>query len=149
MKLLYNAQSEIFFASRYHDPSVSVKMFEKFNEGVILHILDGNPAPISVENRLNAILRTPPDNESFQLIKRMIRSSRFELKKANIPASFLVVDGHQVVYESVNFNSPEQFTVGIANYDDAYLAQQFINYFKFLAKDAEPAKLLQNINNVR
>jgi hypothetical protein len=77
----------------------------------------------------------------------MIRSSRFELKKANIPASFLIVDGHQVLYESVNFNSPEQFTVGIANYDDAYLAQQFINYFKFLSKDAEPVKLLQNINN--
>ena len=77
IKLLYNAEKEIFFASRYHDPHASSKMIEKFNEGLTLHILDGNPEPISIENRINAILRTPPNNETLQLVKRMIRSPRF------------------------------------------------------------------------
>lgn len=99
---------QIFFASRYHDPHASSKMIEKFNQGLTLHILDGNPEPVSIENRINAILRTPPNNETLQLVKRMIRSPRFKIRKAAVPASFLVVDGHLVIYESINFNSPEQ-----------------------------------------
>ncbi len=149
IKLLYNAQREIFFASRYHDPSVSARMIEKFNEGINLHILDGNPDGISFENRINAILRTPPNNETLQSVKKMLRSARFELKKKDIPVSFLVVDGQHVVYESVNFNDPEQFTVGIAAYNDPYLAQRFINYFKLLVHDAKPAQLLANISYER
>ena len=149
IKLLYNAQREIFFASRYHDPSVSARMIEKFNEGINLHILDGNPEGISFENRINAILRTPPNNGTRQSVKKMLRSARFELKKKDIPVSFLVVDGQHVVYESVNCNDPEQFTVGIAAYNDPYLAQRFINYFKLLAHDAKPAQLLANISYER
>ena len=149
IKLLYNAHREIFFASRYHDPSVSARMIEKFNEGISLHILDGNPDAISFENRINAILRTPPNNETLQSVKKMLRSAHFELKKKDIPASFLVVDGQHVVYESVNFNDPEQFTVGIAAYNDPYLAQRFINYFKLLAHDAKPAQLLANVSYER
>ena len=106
MKLMENAQKEVYFASRYHDPHVASKTFEKFAKGVTLHILDGNPEPISVENRLNAILRTPPNRETFELINNMIKSSRFDLKKATtLPASFLVVDGIQVIYETINYAS--------------------------------------------
>src|SRR5919199_2455683 len=61
MKLLENAQKEIYFATRYHDPYISSKTFEKFNKGVTLHMLDSNPEPINIENRINAILRTPPN----------------------------------------------------------------------------------------
>jgi hypothetical protein len=145
IKLLYNAEKEIFFASRYHDPHASSKMIEKFNQGLTLHILDGNPEPVSIENRINAILRTPPNNETLQLVKRMIRSPRFEIRKAAVPASFLVVDGHQVIYESINFNSPEQFTIAIANYDDAYLGQQFIKYFQLLSKESKSVQFCESI----
>ena len=144
--LLENAQREIYFATRYHDPHVSSKAFEKFGRGSTLHILDGNPEPISVENRLNAILRTPPDRETFELVSSMVKSSRFDLRRTtSLPASFLVVDGTQVLYETINYFNPEQFTVALAHYDDAYLAEQFINYFKLLSKDALAPKLLQRI----
>lgn len=52
LKVLDNAEKEIYFATRYHDPHVSTKVFEKFGKGVTIHILDGNPEQISVENRL-------------------------------------------------------------------------------------------------
>jgi hypothetical protein len=146
MKLIENAQKEIYFASRYHDPHVATRTFEKFTKGVSLHILDGNPEAISVENRINAILRTPPNREMLELVKNMIKSPRFDLKKTTgLPASFLVIDGIQVIYETTNYTNPEQFTVALAHYDDSYLAQQFIKYFELLSKDAVAPKLLQRV----
>lgn len=145
MKVLDNAQSEIYFATRYHDPHVSSKTFEKFAQGVKVHLLDGNPEQISVESRLNAILRVPPNRETFEMVNSMIRSPRFELKTKEIPISFVVVDGNQVIYETVNYSSPEQFTVAISSYDDAYLAQRFITYFGLLAKDATTPRLLASV----
>ena len=146
LRVIDNAQKEIYFATRYHDPHVSSKTFEKFTKGVAIHFLDGLPSPISIENRLNAILRTPPNKETFERISNMIRSSRFDLKRAtNLPASFIVVDGIQVIYETTNFTNPEQFAIAIAHYDDAYLAQQFIKYYQSLSKDAPTTKLLQSV----
>jgi DNA-binding transcriptional ArsR family regulator len=146
MKLLENAENEIYFATRYHDPHVSSRTFEKFSKGVTLHMLDGNPEPINIENRINAILRTPPNRETFELMNNMIKSSRFDLKRTtNLPASFLVIDGIQVIYETINYANPEQFTLALAHYDDSYLAQQFIKYFKLISKDAVAPKLLQRI----
>ena len=146
LKVIDNAQKEIYFATRYHDPHVSSKTFQKFSEGVAIHFLDALPQPITIENRLNAILRTPPNRETFERINNMIRSPRFDLKRApNLPASFIVVDGIQVIYETTNFTNPEQFSIAIAHYDDTYLAQQFINYFQSLSKDAPTAKLLQSV----
>jgi hypothetical protein len=150
IRMLEDATKEIYFASRYHDSYVSNKMFDKIEKGVIVHFLDGNPQQINVESRLNAILRTPPDEETFMRVNRLIRSQAFELKSLEptkivsngsnmlIPKfnSFLVIDGNQVIYENVNYGNPEEFTVAIARYDDAYLAEQFINYWKLLSKDA-------------
>jgi hypothetical protein len=160
--MLEDAKKEVYFASRYHDPHVSKKMFEKIEKGITVHFLDGNPEQISVENRLNAILRTPPDQETFTRVNRIIRSPYFELKRlepttvvnnANnnnnsvIPKfnSFLVIDRNQVIYENINFYNPEEFTVAIAKYDDAYLAEQFINYWKLLSRDAMVPKLLESL----
>jgi hypothetical protein len=151
LKVLENAKEEVYFASRYHQPHVSSKVFDKFGkDGVKLHIIDGNPDSISAENRINAILRTPPNRDTFEMITKMVKSSRFELfRLPNLPVSFLVIDGHQVIYETVNYLNPEQFTLAIANYDDHYLAQQWIHYFKLLAKDAARPKILEIGRNQR
>ena len=141
-----NAEKEIYFATRYHDPHVSSKVFEKFSKGVTIHILDGNPEQISVESRLAAIIRTPPNRETAEMVKKITRSSRFDLKRLpELPLSFMVVDGIQVVYDTVNFINPEQFTIAISKYDDAYTAQRFIEYFKMLSKDATTPKLLEEM----
>jgi hypothetical protein len=87
----------------------------------------------------------------------MIKSHFFELKSLEpttivsdgsntvIPKfnSFLVIDGNQVLYENINYGNPEEFTVAIARYDDTYLAEQFISYWKLLSKDAVVPKLLE------
>ena len=57
----------------------------------------------------------------------------------------MVVDGIQVVYETVNFINPDEFTVAVSKYDDTYTAQRFIEYFKLLSKDATTPKLLQEM----
>lgn len=145
IKILDNANKEVYFATRYHDPHVSGKVFERFAHGATVHILDGNPDQISVENRLNAILRTPPDREMFEMVSAMIRSPRFDLKKKEVPVSFMVIDGTQVVYETINYSSPEQFTVAISSYDDPYMAQRFITYFNLLSKDAVMPHLLASV----
>jgi hypothetical protein len=157
IRMFEDAKKEIYFASRYHDPHVSKKMFDKVEKGVTVHFLDGNPPQISVESRLNAILRTPPNEETYKEVNRLIRSHCFELKSLEpttvasngsntlIPKfnSFLVIDGNQVIYENINYGNPEEFTVAIARYDDTYLAEQFISYWKLLSKDAVVPKLLE------
>jgi len=57
----------------------------------------------------------------------------------------MVVDGIQVVYDTVNFINPEQFTFAISKYDDPYMAQRFIEYFKLLSKDATTPKLMEEM----
>ncbi len=142
IKVLDNAEKEIYFATRYHDPHISSKVFKKFSKGVTIHILDGNPEQISVENRLAAIIRTPPNRETAELVKKILKSSRFDLRRLpSLPQSFMVVDGIQVVYETVNFINPEEFTVAVSKYDDNYMAQRFIEYFKLLSKDATTPEL--------
>jgi predicted transcriptional regulator len=143
LKVLDNAEKEVYFATRYHDPHVSSKVFEKLAKGVTIHILDGNPEQITVENRLAAIIRTPPNRETAEMVKKITTSSRFDLKRLpNLPQSFMVVDGIQVVYDTINVINPEQFSIAISKYDDAYTSQRFIEYFKLLSKDATTPKLV-------
>ena len=146
LKVMDNAEKEIYFATRYYDPHVSSKVFEKFSKGVTIHILDGNPEQISVESRLAAIIRTPPNRETAEMVKKITKSTRFDLKRPpELPLSFMVVDGIQVVYDTVNFINPEQFTIAISKYDDTYMAQRFIEYFKLLSKDATIPKLMEEM----
>jgi hypothetical protein len=79
MRVLDNAEKEIYFASRYHDPHVSELFLKKFLEGIRVHILDGTPTQISMENRINAILRTPRNRDIYNSVQSMIKSTRFEL----------------------------------------------------------------------
>jgi hypothetical protein len=144
MRLLYNAEKEVYFASRYHDPHVSNLTFKKFSEGVTLHILDGNPGSITLENRINAVIRSPPDKYALETIQGMIKSPRFELfRLETLPTSFLVVDGKQILYETVSYENPEEFTIAIANYDDNYLAERYIKYFNLLKRNAMTPKIIQ------
>ena len=146
LKVLDNAEKEVYFATRYHDPHVSNKVFEKLAKGVTVHILDGNPEQITVESRLGAIIRTPPNRETAEMVKKITRSPRFDLKRLpDLPQSFMVVDGIQVVYDTVNFINPEQFSIAISKYDDEYTSQQFIEYFKALSKDATIPKLVEQM----
>jgi hypothetical protein len=145
-RLLASAEKEVYLASRYHDPHFSKLMFHKIaNEGLMMHLLDGLPDQISVENRLNAILRVPPDRETFEMVNKIIKSQRFDLRKAKLSASFMVVDGTTVCYETTDYANPEQFTLAISQYDDPYLAQRFISYYRTLVKDAKAPQFVQSI----
>ena len=145
-RLLESAEKEVYMATRYHDPHFSKLMFHKIaNEGLTMHLLDGLPDQISVENRLNAILRVPPNRETSEMVNKIIKSRRFELRKAKLSASFMVVDGTTVCYEATDYLNPEQFTLAISHYDDPYLARRFISYYHALAKDAKAPQFIETI----
>jgi predicted transcriptional regulator len=145
-KLLASAQKEVFLATRYHDPHFSKILFHKVaNEGLVMHMLDGLPDQISVENRLNAILRVPPNRETFEMVNRIIKSGRLDLRKAKLSASFIVVDDTAVCYETTDYVNPEQFTLAVSHYDDQYLAKRFISHYHTLAKDAKVAQIFESI----
>jgi predicted transcriptional regulator len=145
-RLLESAEKEVYMATRYYDLHFSRLMFHKVaNEGLMMHLLDGLPDQISVANRLNAILRVPPNRETFEMVNKIIKSKRFELRKAKLSASFMVVDGTTVCYETTDYVNPEQFTLAISHYDDPYLAQRFISYYQTLAKDANAPQFIQSI----
>ena len=145
-RLLESAEKEVFLASRYHDPHFSKLMFHKIaNEGLMMHLLDGLPDQISVENRLNAILRVPPNRETFEMVNKIIMSHRLDLRKAKLSVSFMVVDGTTVCYETTNYANPEQFTLAISHYDDPHLAQRFISYYRTLVKDAKTSQFVESI----
>lgn len=146
MRVLDNAQKNVYFSSRYYDSHVSKKLFETFSKGIELHIIDSTPEQISLEKRINAIVRKAPNRDTFKMIDNMIHapSNKFELLRlSDLPVSFIVVDELQVVYETVNHTNPQQFTSALACYDDAYLAQQFINYFKILSEKAQIPQIIQ------
>src|SRR5919106_1260681 len=144
LRVLDNAKKEIYFASRYHDPHVSGLAIKKFASGVSLHIIDGNPKQISLDSRINAILRTAPDKAMYDQVVEMVRSPRFELLRLdNLPTSFIVVDERQVVYETVSYVNPHEFTIAVANYDDNYLAEKYITYFNLLKRNAQSPKFIE------
>jgi hypothetical protein len=150
MRVLDNAQKNVYFASRYHDPHVSSKLFETFSKGISMHIIDSTPEQISLEKRINAIVRKSPNRDTYKMIDKMIHapSDKFELLRlADLPVSFIVVDELQVVYETINHTNPQQFTSALACYDDAYLAQQFINYFKILSEKSRIPQIIQTADS--
>jgi predicted transcriptional regulator len=143
-RLLESAEKEVYMATRYYDPHFSKLMFHKIaNEGLMMHLLDGLPDQISVENRLNAILRVPPNRVTFEMVNKIIKSQRLELRKAKLSASFMVVDGTTVCYEATDYLNPEQFSLAISHYDDPYLAQRFISHYHTLAKDAKVPQFIE------
>ena len=145
-RLLEIAQKEVFLATRYHDPHFSKLLFHKVaNEGLVVHMLDSLPDQISVANRLNAILRVPPNREAFGMVNTMIKSGRLDLRNAKLSASFMVVDETAVCYETTNYVNPEQFTLAISHYDDSYLAKRFISYYRILANDARVPQIFESI----
>ncbi len=145
IKLLEGAQHEVYMATRYHDPHFAKLMFKKVADGVTMHMLDGNPEQIGVENRLNAVMRTPPDRETFEIVSKIVKSGRLDLRKGNVTASFMVVDGATVCYETIGYSNPEQFTLAISHYDDQYLANRFISYYNLMIKDSTPSQLLASV----
>lgn len=145
IKLLGLAQKEVYLATRYHDPGFANIIFKKISEGLTVHMLDSLPEQISVESRLNAVLRTPPNRETFERVSALIRSPWFDLKRGEISASFMVVDGRMVCYETTNYSNPEEFTLAVSHYDDPYLAQRLISYYNTQAKNATIPKLLASV----
>jgi hypothetical protein len=80
------------------------------------------------------------------MVNKRIKSHRFELRRATkLSASFMVVDGAMVCYETTNYANPEQFTLAISHYDDPYLAKRFISYYGTLAKDAKTPQFVETI----
>ena len=47
---------------------------KKIGRGDTINNLDGNPDQITVGSRLAAIIRTPPNRETAELVKKIVKS---------------------------------------------------------------------------
>jgi len=99
---------------------------------------------ITLENRSNAVIRNPHDKDTYETVQDMIRSPRFELFRLEaLSTSFLIVDGRQVLYKTVSYVNPEEFTIAIAKLCDNYLVEKYINYVNLLKQNANTLKIIQ------
>lgn len=81
---------------------------------------------ITLENRSNAVIRNPHDKDTYETVQGMIRSPRFELFRLEaLPTSFLIVDGRQVLYETVSYANPKKFFILLILLHDDYKLRGF------------------------
>jgi hypothetical protein len=129
IKTLDKAVKRVYFASRFHDPTFLRKLMELLERGVDIRIIDGLPEQISLENRVNSVLRTPPNKETFDKVMDMVNSPLFNVRMQEIPITFLIVDDSIVLYEMINPVNPERFALAVKTQRESYLATQFVHYF--------------------
>jgi len=106
LKLIRSAKKEIFLASRYYDPEVSLLLMKKFGEGVALHLLDDNPSGTTLISRLHAAMNDPSTKE---IAKAILESPRVRIGCCALDYSFMVVDGDHCQVEIVNQLNPGEF----------------------------------------
>lgn len=137
LRLISLAENEIFIASRYYEPNVSLKLMEKFRECVTLNILDGNPSGTSLTSRLKSALNDP----SMRIIaKDMLDSNKVRIKNKILNYSFIVVDGNYCGFEIIDPLNPHEFNIA-AEFKDHRVSQKMINLFENLwASSEEPIK---------
>jgi predicted transcriptional regulator len=115
LKLIDSAKTEIFIASRYYEPQVSLRLMRKFSEGVSLNILDGNPSGTPLQTRLEAALKDP---KTQQLAKAMLESPKVRLKTKLLTYSFIITDGEYCGFEVVDPLKPHEFNLAVEFRDE-------------------------------
>jgi len=147
LNLIDSAKTEIFIASRYYEPQVSLRLMRKFSEGVSLHILDGNPSGTPLQTRLEAALKDP---KTQHIAKAMLESPKVRLKNKLLTSSFIIIDGEYCGFEIVDPLKPHEFNLAV-EFRDKEISQkmktQFENLWKapeLVTKEIPRKKLNQN-----
>ena len=118
MRLLDNAQKEVISLPDTIILTFRILLSKSFQKELhCIYWIGIQVQSITLENRINAVIRNSHDKDTYETVQGMIRSPRFELFRLEaLPTSFLVVDGRQVLYETVSYANPEEFTIARANY---------------------------------
>lgn len=133
LRLIDLARSEIFIASRYYEPNVSLRMMKKLGEGTSLNILDGNPSGTSLVSRLKTALNDPATRS---LAKAMLESPKVRIRNRILEYSFIVVDEEYCGFEVVNPLSPHEFNLAV-EFKDQELSRKMIGLFENLWASSE------------
>ncbi|MFC1754603.1 hypothetical protein ACFL96_14600 [Thermoproteota archaeon] len=141
IRLISLAENEIYIASRYYEPNISLKLMEKFREGVSLNILDGNPSGTSLTSRLKTALN---DTSMRSIAKAMLESTKVRIRNRILEYSFIVVDGNYCGFEIINPLSPHEFNIAV-EFNDQKISQKMINFFENLWLSSEiPIKSVES-----
>ena len=135
------AQKEIFLASKYYEPVISAKLLQKFAGGVALHILDGNSSGISFEERIRQVAAVDTTNRA--LLLKLLDSPTVEIKTAEVPFSFIVVDGKHCGFEVVDPMNPDEFYFAI-RVEDSSIASKLIESFHQLINHPRRQRVLEH-----
>jgi predicted transcriptional regulator len=127
-KLAESAKTEIFLASRYHDPAVSRLLMKKFEEGVSLNLLDDNPSGTTLVSRLQSAMHDPATRS---IAKTILESPRVKIGRSTLACSFMVVDRKYCQFEIVNCLTPNKFNFAVELVDQQ-ISGKLIDIFEKL-----------------
>lgn len=133
LNLIDSAKTEIFIASRYYEPQVSLRLMRKFSEGVSLNILDGNSSGTPLQTRLEAALKDP---KTQQLAEAMLKSPNVRLKTKLLTYSFIITDGEYCGFEIVDPLTPHEFNLAV-EFRDREISEKMKVQFENLWKAPE------------
>lgn len=137
LKLVRSAKKEIFLASRYYDPQVSMLLMKKFGEGVALNLLDNNPSGTTLVARLHAALKNP---ETQPVAKAILESPKVRIGECALDYSFLVVDGECCQVEIVDRLTPGEFNFAVELNNDQQVSSKMIEVFEKIMASEKTSK---------
>jgi predicted transcriptional regulator len=126
LRLIGSAKKEIFLASRYYDPKVSLLLMKKFEEGVSLNLLDDNPSGTTLISRLNVAMSDPSTQSTA---KAILESPKVRIQSHALEYSFLVVDGAHCQVEIVDGAKPGEFNFAV-EVNDHQICRKMIAVFE-------------------
>ncbi|MCL4436651.1 MAG: hypothetical protein M1387_08065 [Thaumarchaeota archaeon] len=126
LKLIQSAKNDIFLASRYYDPNVSLLLMKKFTEGVALHLLDDNPSGTTLVSRLHAAMNDP---STKSVAKAILESPKVRIGRCALEYSFMVVDGEHCQVETVNQSNPGEFNFAV-EINDQQISLRMVEIFE-------------------
>ncbi len=134
-----NASSEVLYVSRFFNENVTNAIVELQKRGVNVRMI--------VDRMLiqgHALDKTVRHEHKEKMEKALVTTVSYypegvDKKVADVPFSFVVVDGKEACVELVNANSPERFYAGVY-VSDEILAKQMIGLFETLYAGATIAR---------
>jgi len=122
------AEKEVLMAARYTDPGVIETCLRALTRGVKMSVLDGDETNLSRRMQMLRILLSKP--KTVKLFYDYITSSNVMVKYADLPYSFIVVDGE---YAGIEITSPDgkNFMLGLF-FQSKSVCERFVSLFRTL-----------------
>jgi len=124
-KLIIDAQEEIYLATRYTEMQIMEDVLKSIDRGVKFHALDSDKANLYERIQVLRLFLAHP--KIIKLFYKALNSPNLEVKYANIPFSFFVIDKKKAGFEIVDHRTQEFLFAIIL--EDEIISERLIELF--------------------